>query len=417
MALQVVVLAGGRGRSLYPLTTHMPKMLLPISNKPMIIYILEMLERSDCKFAQPILVLTQDEYQNKLSKCLETRYKIMSENTFEIIGVPEEFPGTLGSLRYLFSTPHMTRGNNEILIISADLLLDFSVLPSYVNNFRLSSSDCSILAHIGKTSYEEMQIFALNNSQIVQIFEWVDNEEGFSLPMKTLHKFPRMRMRNDLIQNHCYLFKQSLLRTLLDHPKSERLYKLKDELIPLLLKQQFALNTRVDIYIVPENNYSKRVNTLRSYTEANMECCLHLSSKEKQKQNSKPMPLILLSTPNSPRNILTNFYRAAGDQIPIEFKQVSSDCVIQDDFKIGEKSSVSKSVIGKNTRIGNKCKIVGSIIMDNVVVEDEVNINNSIVCSQVSIGTKCKILNSQMAFGSTAQPATTLKYDIRLSII
>ena len=417
MALQVVILAGGRGGSLYPLTTHTPKMLLPISNKPMIIYVLEMIERSGCVFAQPILILTQYEYEKKLVKCLETRYKAMSENTVEVIGVPEEFPGTLGSLRHIFSTPFIKKSSSELLVISGDILLDFSVLPAYISSFRLSSSGCSVLAHTGKAAAEDMQVFALNNSQIVKIFEWVDNEEGFSLPVRTLQKFPRIRMRNDLIQNHCYLFRTQLLRTILDHDKTERLYKLKDELIPLLINKQLNFRTTIEIFIVPEGIYSKRVCNLRGYMEANMECCVALSGKDKAGNNLKPLPLIFLSTPNSSRNILTNFYRAAGASIPQEFKQVSNDSVIQEDFKIGEKSSISKSVIGKNTRIGNKCKIVGSIIMDNVVVEDEVNINNSIVCSQVSIGTKCKVLNSQMAFGSSVQPGITLKDDIRLSIV
>ena len=138
-----------------------------------------------------------------------------------------------------------------------------------------------------------------------------------------------------------------------------------------------------------------------------------LSGKEK----AKPLPYALLPTENSSKNILINFFRAGAGPIPAEFKQVSSDSVIQEDFKISEKSTITRSIIGKNTRIGSKCKIVGSVIMDNVVIEDEVNINNSIVCSQTSIGTKSKVLNSQMAFASTLQPETTLKDEIRLSII
>lgn len=415
MVLQVVILAGGRGGALYPLTTHVPKMILPISNKPMIIYVLEMLERSECKFAQPILIVTQQEYKMKLEKCLETKYKQMSENIIEVVGVPDEFPGTVGSLRYLLCSQLVHKSNTEILLVSGDLIMDFSVLPSFVNSFYLGTSGCSVLAATGKVSFEEMQVFALNKSQIVKVFEWVDNEEGFTFPVKTLQKFPKIRMRNDLIQNHCYLFRTNLLKSVLDQEKTERFYKLKDELIPFIINKQLAFKTLIDIYIVPEDIYSKRVCNLKSYMEANMECCIPLTGKDKNGKSLKPMPLVFLSTPNSPKNILVNYYRAAG-VVPAEFKQVNSDSIIQEDFKIGEKTLISKSVIGKNTRIGNKCKIVGSVIMDNVVVEDEVNINNSIVCSQVSIGTKCKVLNSQMAFASSVQPEITLKDDIRLSI-
>ena len=171
MVLQVIIRAGGRGGCLYPLITHIPKTLLPICNKPLIIYVLEMLERSECKFALPILLLTQQDYQKKLEKCLETKYKLMSENSFQVIGVPEEYPGTLGSLRYILSSPYIHKGNNELLILSGDLLLDFSVLPAYLTNFRINKSGCSLLARTGKSSNEEMQIFALSKDQIVQIFD------------------------------------------------------------------------------------------------------------------------------------------------------------------------------------------------------------------------------------------------------
>jgi translation initiation factor eIF-2B subunit gamma len=410
-------MAGGRGGGLYPLTTHIPKILLPISNKPMIIYVLEMLERSEYKFQRPILIVTQHEYQKKLEKCLETRYRSLCENSFHVIGVPEDYPGTMGSLRYLFHNSYIPKKINDILIVSGDLLLDFSVLPSFIDNFRVNETGCSIMTHIGKASTDDMQIFALNQDRIVQIFEWIDIEDGFNLPVKLLQKFPRMRLRNNLIQNYCYLFTTSVLENILEDVRTENMYKIKEDLIPFLLKRQSAFNATVSVYIVPENLFSMRVHDIKSYLQVNMLCCTPLTGKEKSGQSVKPLPLVLLSTENTPRNILISYYRAGSGQIPAEFKQVTNDSIVQEDFKIGEKTSIVKSVIGKNTRIGSKCKITGSIIMDNVIIEDEVNINNSIIGPQVSIGTKCKILNSQMAFGSTAQPSTVLKEDIRLSII
>ena len=41
-----VVLAAGRGSRMYPLTEGCPKCLLPVANKPLICYSVEMLKRS-----------------------------------------------------------------------------------------------------------------------------------------------------------------------------------------------------------------------------------------------------------------------------------------------------------------------------------------------------------------------------------
>ena len=47
---QAIILAGGAGNRLYPLSEGVPKPLLPIANRPLLCYQLELLERSG-KFA------------------------------------------------------------------------------------------------------------------------------------------------------------------------------------------------------------------------------------------------------------------------------------------------------------------------------------------------------------------------------
>lgn len=42
---QVIILAGGKGNRMYPLTEDIPKFLLPVANRPLISYQLELLER------------------------------------------------------------------------------------------------------------------------------------------------------------------------------------------------------------------------------------------------------------------------------------------------------------------------------------------------------------------------------------
>lgn len=54
---QVVLLAGGPGSRMSPLSTEIPKPLLPIANRPMISYQLEFLER--CGFSGKINIVTK----------------------------------------------------------------------------------------------------------------------------------------------------------------------------------------------------------------------------------------------------------------------------------------------------------------------------------------------------------------------
>lgn len=52
---KVVLLAGGTGSRMYPLTTKQPKFLLPVANRPLISYQLELLEKAGITGYQHLL--------------------------------------------------------------------------------------------------------------------------------------------------------------------------------------------------------------------------------------------------------------------------------------------------------------------------------------------------------------------------
>ncbi|CAG9321507.1 unnamed protein product [Blepharisma stoltei] len=439
MAFQVVVLAGGRGQMLYPLANHTPKALLPIGNKPMLAYILETLDRSGEDFSRGILIATNDQYYTEISEFL-SRYIQLNSNTYNVINVPEEFPGTLGTLRYLFSQKLIT---SDIMVVSCDLLVDHTIIPDFIKQFRIENSSFSMLLHNGTAANEEMQIFGVNENRVLTIFDWINisDSDGLVLPKRLLQKCPQIELRNDMISSYCYLFKKWLLNNILtsDDDKIEMMLDIKEDLVPFLLKKQFSslflhqfayeedsdeeepgkipIKTfKITFYLCPEDAFCRRVQLIKQYLETNMLKLRPLANDEKKKQEAKPIPMVLESTGNNARNILNNYYRAGKitNNIPPEMKSISNDSIIAENIVMGQKSSITKSIIGKDVTIGKGCKIVQSVIMDHVIIEDESNINNSIICSRAVVGSKSKVLNSQLAHGSRTEPGTMLKEEIRL---
>src|SRR5260370_8514767 len=47
--MQALILAGGKGTRLRPLTMHTPKPIVPIANQPFLLYQLELLKRADVR--------------------------------------------------------------------------------------------------------------------------------------------------------------------------------------------------------------------------------------------------------------------------------------------------------------------------------------------------------------------------------
>ncbi|XP_018431364.1 PREDICTED: translation initiation factor eIF-2B subunit gamma-like, partial [Nanorana parkeri] len=94
LELQAVVMAVGGGSRMSDLTSSIPKALLPVGNKPLLWYPLNMLERAG--FEEVILVTTRE-----VQKCVpDVKMKV------DVVCLPEDKAlemGTADSLRYIHS--------------------------------------------------------------------------------------------------------------------------------------------------------------------------------------------------------------------------------------------------------------------------------------------------------------------------
>uniref|UniRef100_A0A8C4WYE4 Translation initiation factor eIF2B subunit gamma n=1 Tax=Eptatretus burgeri TaxID=7764 RepID=A0A8C4WYE4_EPTBU len=98
MEFQAVLLAGGRGSRLTELTASVPKPLLPVGNRPMIWYPLNLLERAGF---EEVIVIATKEVRNQLNTfpALSTKVRL----DYQII--PEDSDSsTADSLRLVLVT-------------------------------------------------------------------------------------------------------------------------------------------------------------------------------------------------------------------------------------------------------------------------------------------------------------------------
>ncbi|ONM07278.1 transferase [Zea mays] len=123
MDFQVVVLAGGTSEKLSPLVSKVdvPKALLPVANRPVLSYALDLLEASDLK--DLIVVVEGQEAAQLVDAWVSSAY--LDRLRVEVVVVSEDL-GSAGALRAI-SKRLMA---NDILVVSGDLVTD--VLPGAV---------------------------------------------------------------------------------------------------------------------------------------------------------------------------------------------------------------------------------------------------------------------------------------------
>lgn len=122
---KAVILAGGKGTRLYPITYEIPKPLLPVKRKPIINYLVDLFSNQGIK---EIAVLINKEFKEEFEWWKKRYYD--SENSPEIKFVEESEPlGTFGGLWYLKDwigeTPFFLTNGDELKNVDLKKMAEF----------------------------------------------------------------------------------------------------------------------------------------------------------------------------------------------------------------------------------------------------------------------------------------------------
>lgn len=114
--MKAIVMAGGFGTRLHPLTLYCPKPMLPLGNQPVLAYILDLLKRHD--FCDVVITT------NYLSNQIQDYFGDGSHRGMFLRYSVEETPlGTAGSVKY--AQPYFK--NEPCLVISGDIVTDIDL--------------------------------------------------------------------------------------------------------------------------------------------------------------------------------------------------------------------------------------------------------------------------------------------------
>jgi glucose-1-phosphate thymidylyltransferase len=149
-----IVLAGGKGTRLYPLTKVVSKQLLPVYNKPMIFYPIQTLIETGHK---EIIIISNPEDKKKFKELIEDSFKNI-DFKFLIQKSPKGLPDA-----FSVSQDHIR--NRETTLILGDNLINI-----YSTNIDFFKDGCSIfLKEVDNP--QELGVANIKNKKIIKIIE------------------------------------------------------------------------------------------------------------------------------------------------------------------------------------------------------------------------------------------------------
>lgn len=357
--MKAVVMAGGEGTRLRPLTSNQPKPMVPIVNKPCMEHIIELLKRhglTDIVVTVAFLPQSVRGYFGDGSSLgVSIEYSV------------EESPlGTAGSVRN--AAEHL---DETFIVISGDALTDFNLTE--IINFHKSKEALITIALKSVENPLEFGVVIVDEEKRIKQF---------------LEKPSWGQVFSDYVNTGIYVLEPEIFRHIPENTK----YDFSQQLFPKMLKRGKPM------YGYPCEGYWQDIGNVNQYLRAN-----HDALDGKVKVNipgiklsdniyiGEKLNLDSLDNIRGPA-LIGNYakidpgakiqpYSIFGNNVVVKDNAETDHCVIDSNTYIGSGAKVSGSIVGKN------CEIKPSAtIHANAAIGDECSIGeHSMIASNVKI--------------------------------
>ncbi|XP_041697991.1 translation initiation factor eIF-2B subunit gamma [Coregonus clupeaformis] len=412
MELQAVLMAAGGGSRMMDLTYNTPKPLLPVGNKPLIWYPLNLLERVGF---EEVIVITTKEVQKMIST--DPKMKLDVKMKLDIVCIQEDADmGTADALRHI-----QQKIKTDILVVSCDLITD-AALHEVVDLFRAHNATLSMLmskAHEftetvpgqkGKKKTGEQRDFVGvdgTGKRLLFMANEADLDEGLVIRKSIMRKHPRMHIKTGLVDAHLYCLKKSVVDFLADN---KSISSIRGELVPYLVRKQFSksmnspkVNDEADQNLKKKDEIqiSSRDEVLLQLTRDRSCWNDHCGDMSEAYHGGRLRCYVHIMDEGMCYRVNTlAAYIEANRLAPKLFDEpavhpsavisvrclIGADSIIGASCQISDKTSIKRSTIGASSTVREKVKVTNSIIMHGVTIEEGCNIQGSVICSNAVIG-------------------------------
>jgi len=358
--MKAVIMAGGFGTRIQPLTINLPKPMIPLVNRPIMLHIVELLKRHG--ITELILLL----YHQPM--IIKHFFGDGSEFGVRITYVtPLEDFGTAGAVKaaakYL---------DERFMIISGDLLTDFD-LTSVIRFHEEKRARATITLTSVKDPLQFGVVITDKQGKITKFLEKPGWGEVFS----------------DTINTGIYVMEPEVLELI---PENENRDWSKD-VFPQMLADHAPL------YGCNLRGYWADIGNTDAYLEACRDIC---AGKVEVLVDEKP------------QDVAVGFFLG-------QEAAVASEASLEGMVVIGDNSQIPAGAILKNTIVGRNCSIESGVTLENAILWDNVfvrkgsRVSGAVLCHNVRLGEEVTIEEGAIVADETViGNGALLKKDVKV---
>jgi mannose-1-phosphate guanylyltransferase/phosphomannomutase len=330
--MQAIILAGGQGTRLRPLTYTIPKPMLPVANRPALGHTIMALHKAGCREA----IVTTNYLAEQVAEGLHAL-----PVPFPVRCVREDKPlGTAGCVKNVIEEL-----DDEFIVIQGDAVADLDY-EALIDFHHAKNADVTITV-MRVQDTREFGIVAMDEERrILRFQEKPRPEEAFS----------------DLANAGFYVIKKKVF----DDVPADQQYDFSRQLFPLLMEQGARF------FAFPMQGYWVDIGRIQHYIEANVHCIQgrsDIAQSTRVAESTRLVPPFVIGT----------------DTIIADNCTIGPNVVIGNDCIVGPGTHISGSVLYNEVVVGaaaqlNDCVVAsGSHLRDRVTVEPMVAIGEGCV--------------------------------------
>ncbi|MEW6050658.1 MAG: sugar phosphate nucleotidyltransferase [Candidatus Zixiibacteriota bacterium] len=330
--MKALIMAGGFGTRLRPLTVNIPKPMAPIGNVPMMEHVVKLLARHGISDITSLLYFQPESIRNyfKDGAAFGVRMNYC---------LPEDDFGTAGAVRYA-----LPDAREPVIVISGDLVTDFD-LTAAITWHRQKHAEATLLLTRMENPLAYGIVITDADGRIVRFLEKPSWGEAFS----------------DTINTGIYILEPSAIELI---PRNTN-FDFSQNLYPMMLSRQMRLYGRI------MDGYWRDVGNVDEYHRVHVD--LFAGSVKLQIDGETPG-----SVP--PRVVKGKNVRLEPE---VEF---GGTVILGDDVQIQAGTRLNNCAIGQRSRVGRGSQIFNSVVWSDTVIGDDCTMNEAIVCSRNRIG-------------------------------
>ncbi len=353
--MKAVIMAGGFGTRLRPLTSNIPKPMVPMVNKPMMEHIVELLKAHGIKdivsalFYQPNVITTY--FGDGSAWDINMHYR-----------KAEADYGTAGCVR--FSKEFL---DERFIVISGDVLTDFDLTAALRFHEQKKAKATLLLTRVSNPLQYGV-VLTREDGKITRFLEKPSWGEVFS----------------DTINTGIYILEPDVLELI---PEKQE-FDFSKNLFPLLLERDLGL------YGYIAEGYWKDIGSLNEYQDAHSDV---LRGEVLLKIDGEKHDNLLIGKGSTveadPRHLTGNI--VIGKNCHIHKGAVISNSVIGDGCELLPGAVVRNSIIWSWTTIGTRTELSHDVIGTNCFIGDDTTIlENVFISDSCTIGKDSKLFSN-----------------------